>query len=199
MKIWKVSSANDLGGYDELSLVKMNEDLYKPDLLNGISRINSWAPLALYRYKKKKKSDAPNFCSGLLVLTQNAIDKLDDLIGSAVEYLPATCEDRYKNIKLVNVLNVLDALDYDKIEYRENKVTIEKYPFIEEKVRGHHIFKVYEDESHSEANVSLRIFVSEEFKKRVFEAGLKGFTFGKIWDSEGELINSFHGFEKVYT
>ncbi len=196
MQIWKVSSATKFE-YDQLSLIRMDDDLPKLKIFKGKSLSNIWTSIELYRYKKKKKCDAPNLFSGLLALTQSSIDKLDDLIGSSVEYLPVTCADRYKDLKLVNVLNVLDALDYDKILYRENNVTIEKYPFIEEKVKGQHIFKVYEDQTHSEASVSLRIFVSEEFKNRVLELGLKGFSFGKIWDSESELINSFYGYEEV--
>lgn len=54
-----------------------------------------------------------------------------------------------------------------------------KLAFIEEKVRGNHIFKLVEKKLSP-------VYVSDEFRQRVINNGLTGFKFELVWDSEAE-------------
>ena len=83
----------------------------------------------------------------------------------------------------MNITKVIDCIDYDNAEYKslpDGKIMFfTKYAFIEDKVKNQHIFKIPEFKT-------SRFFVSDEFKKRVEDTGMKGFEFRLLWDSEAE-------------
>ena len=85
----------------------------------------------------------------------------------------------------MNVLNVVDCLDYEKSEFEysprnSNKIIgFKKFAFKFDKVIGHHIFKIPE-------TLRADIFISDELKQKIENSGLKGFKFIEMWDSEKE-------------
>ena len=101
------------------------------------------------------------------------------MVGNA-EILPLDCEDG--DFFAINVVNVLDCIDYEKSKYktfRDGKRIMRfiKYAFCEEKLDGVNLFKIKD-------GVLKRPFVSEEFRKRVIDNNLIGFKFELAWDSE---------------
>ena len=83
----------------------------------------------------------------------------------------------------INVVSVLDVLDYSKSIYRifpnTNKIAIvEKYAIRNcADLKNHNIFKIV-DEPRG------RSFVSEKFKNAVEQNNLTGFLFELVWDSD---------------
>jgi hypothetical protein len=128
--------------------------------------------------KKKELGDAPCFTSP--VLSKKAVKCLKPLISENVEILPL----KFKEGKYfaVNIITVLDAIDYEKSEYitfsdKKRIMLFDKYVFIEEKVANIPIFKIV-DEKRRDG------FVSDEFKRIVEKNNLRGFKFVLVWDSE---------------
>lgn len=82
----------------------------------------------------------------------------------------------------INVINVLDAIDYEKADYktfRDGKriMAFRKYAFLSSVVLNMPIFKIVDEKTRY-------AFVSSEFKKLVEDNGLIGFKFELVWDSE---------------
>lgn len=86
----------------------------------------------------------------------------------------------------INVIAVLDALDYGKSEYLtfsdgKRIMAFSKYVFLEDVVADASIFKLKDDRSGYS-------FVSEKFKQIVEENKLSGFKLELVWDSEQESL-----------
>ena len=80
---------------------------------------------------------------------------------------------------MINILNVLDVKN-SKIKYFSdgNIMRIENFVFISEILsKNTNIFKVQGIERGE-------VFVNEETKQLIESAGLKGFIFTQVWDSE---------------
>lgn len=109
-----------------------------------------------------------------------ALEAVNDLIKDSVEILPLLCADG--EFYAINVIKVLDCIDYDKAKFErfsdgKRIMMFIKYAFIESKVRGKHIFKIIDETKRNP-------FVSDEFRQRVIDSNLKGFKFELAWDSE---------------
>lgn len=118
----------------------------------------------------REDSDFPGL---MLILAGNkkAINVLKPLIKEQVEFLPLkTDEGEYW---LVNILNVLDCFDEDKIVYRTTDIglkRIEKFAFRGDCMENQHIFKFA-------INNYSKVYVSDEFKQLVQKHELKGLKF----------------------
>ncbi|SDC80459.1 hypothetical protein SAMN04488112_11710 [Melghirimyces thermohalophilus] len=140
--------------------------------------------MEVYTLSEGQQSDFPQFWGDvtLPVFSKHALHAVHDLIKDQVEALPLKhSEHQYFAI---HVLNVVDALDYDKIEVKRmlrsgRRSGIKKYSFYPEKIKGQHIFKVYLDD-----RVQSDVLVSDEFKERVTSSSLVGYKFVEVWDSE---------------
>ena len=178
MKIWKMRFELDKYNY----LVPI-EPFTVPEIwaFDGQSLVDTWKPreFRLAKKKRQKLSDAPGF--EFLILSPRAYDILCDVMGKSIEVLDVL----YNNEKYygINILSVLDVLDYEKSEYEtfENSdriMAIDKYCFrITEELKQNHIFKIKEEEHY---------FVSDEFKTTVEKNNLKGFRFQLVWQSDTE-------------
>ena len=87
----------------------------------------------------------------------------------------------FGKVDLHTIINT-KLFDYEKAEIEKFKssgrvMSIEKYAFKPEIIKDNHIFKIVEFPK-------SEVFVSDEFKQKVEEAGLKGFKFELVWDSE---------------
>lgn len=107
---------------------------------------------------------------------------LRDLLINNAEILPLDYEEG--DFYAINVVNVMDCIDYEKLKYktfRDGKriMRFTKYVFDEGKIEGANLFKIKDEPL-------KRPFVSDEFRKRVFENYLTGFKFELAWDSEQE-------------
>lgn len=176
MKIWHLIA--DVNNYE--SLTTLNQEDWEKLKLDGKKLGNSWSPLAVSVIEESKKSDTPGLSSGAPVLSPRAISVLRELIGDVVEELPLVCSS--SEYYIINVLDVVDCIDYEKAEFKRFEhsgriMRFIKYAFKPECVKGKHIFKIIDE-------LVRRPFVSDEFRNRVIESGLVGFKFELVWDSE---------------
>ena len=60
-----------------------------------------------------------------------------------------------------------------------------KYAFIEKQVKGQGVFRIVVHES--KITISTKVFVSDRFSEKVMNAGLEGFDFIQVWDSNESI------------
>jgi len=177
MKIWRVIA--DINNFERLIESSQSNKVSLRDFI-GKSLLDSWVKPNLVVINEKgrlKRGDCPYF--GILVFSIFAIEILNDLMKDCVELLGIDCDSG--NYKIINLINVVDCLDYSKSVIQryddgERISNIKKYAFIPEKIFNQNIFVIPE-------RPRSPVFVSNEFKNRVLESGLKGFKFEEIWDS----------------
>lgn len=179
MKIWQLNF--DVDNYDNLI---PDKEFSADEILsfNGTSKEKSWIPLKVKRMEPEKGlelGDAPGFI--IPVFSEKALDILRPIIINSTEVLDLILEEgKYYGINVIAVLNVID---YSKSEYRmysdgQRIMAFRKYAFIKkEELIKHHIFKIVDEPTR-------RAFVSDKFKSIVEDSSLTGFIFKQVWDSE---------------
>lgn len=178
MKIWKLNFELDL--YDNF----VPEKEFTVEVIHsfdGREKLKNWIPIKVKRMEPEKNlilSDAPGFL--FPVFSEKALGCLYPLIKNYVEVLPLEFEEN--NYFGINIINVLDAIDYKKSDYktfRDGKriMVFKKYAFLPYVVRNMPIFKITDEKTRY-------AFVSSKFKKIVQDNGLTGFKFELVWDSE---------------
>jgi hypothetical protein len=179
MKIWELDSDRN-GGYETIVMANRKVDFpkYIKGQFNG-NPIEYWGDIKFLTHHKGKPSDIPDFSSGKPVFSRKALDALEGLLDGSAQILPII-HDQHE-LYMINVLQVLDAIDYEHsiIDRFENGTfrNIIDYAFWENKLIGQHIFKLPELRL-------IRVFVSDLFRERCLSAGLHGFKFIEVWDSE---------------
>lgn len=115
------------------------------------------------------------------VFSKKAVDILLRDHAENVQLLPVYCVSDQETYYLVNVLEFVDCIDYEKSKvtyYSTGRVmNVEEYELKPEKLKGKYLFK------RSDFPTSVPL-VTEEFKERVDRFGLTGFKMNLIWDSE---------------
>lgn len=176
MRFWELRvdpTVDELWGKDD----KSNQVMSNRKGLTGTSMKDTWEPIELVTIEPGDKGDMISYGKNTIypIFTKKTVEVLKDLIQDSVEILPIH-HDQYDGY-LVNIINVLDCLNEENTKMSKWGV-IEKYDFIEEKVKDQHIFFVYKKKT---ASPTLVPIVSDHFKQRVEESGLKGFRFTSIW------------------
>lgn len=178
MRIWQLNF--ELDEYDNLVPLQ-NFTVEEIQSFDGRKHSDNWIPIQVVRMEPEKKlelSDAPGFT--IPVFSKKALECLYPLIKNEIEVLPLIFEEReYFGI---NVIKVLDAIDYEKSIYktfRDGKriMAFKKYFFIPDKIKNVSIFKITDEKTRY-------AFVSDEFKTIVENNKLTGFKFKLVWDSE---------------
>ena len=181
MKIWRLEHASN--DYESIIPVnKMTLDEWRS--FDGQRKLENWVPIKVTRMEPKKGLPLGNiadFNSIMSVLDEKAIKILLPLIENDVELLPLEF-DEINPLYAINVIDVIDAIDYEKSEYKTfsdgNRIMrFMKYAFREEAIAGKHIFKLIDEPKNYP-------FVSDTFKDAGINAGLEGFKFRLVWDSE---------------
>jgi hypothetical protein len=118
------------------------------------------------------------------MISRKAKEILEPLICNNVEFLPLIHDITSEVYYLINVLNTVDAINYNKAVLEKLStgliIGFEKYAFLANKVEGQIIFKTFLNQRlHSST-----VLVSDEFRNKVLENNLKGFEFVEVWDSE---------------
>ncbi|MDR6227142.1 imm11 family protein [Desmospora profundinema] len=187
MKVWLLQSKLDVG-FESLQLVNFDHDYDK--YFRNIKKPNSikdvWGNVEVYTLTEGGegyKSDFPHFWGkgSAPVFSEEALNVVYDLIEDKVEALPLNHpEHKYFAI---HVLNAVDAIDYNnsivKVMKSGLRAGFKKCSFLQEKIIGQHMFKIYLDD-----RVQSEAFVSDEFKERVTSSSLVGYEFIEVWDSE---------------
>lgn len=177
MKIWILDC--DVDNYENLTW-KEELGIDYIQSFDGTEKIKNWNPMKVKRMYDRKFSNTPGLSPHIPVFDEKAIGVLDDLLIGNAEILPLDCEEG--SFYAINVINVIDCIDYEKSQYktfRDGKRIMRfiKYVFTERKIEGVNLFKIKDEPL-------KRPFVSEEFRKRVVDNDLTGFKFELAWDSE---------------
>ena len=168
----------DLDNYENLQLSKEASVEYY-QMFDGRKLRESWLNPEVKRMEPeegKKLGDAPGF--NIPVFNKRAIDVLLPLIEDDIEILPLEFEGG--ELYGINVITVLDAVDYNLSEYvtfRDGKriMAFRKYAFKKDVIYGKNIFKIIDER--------LRYaFVSEKFYDLVKEHELEGFKMEYVCD-----------------
>lgn len=180
MKVWKLDF--ELDKYDNLTFVnKLN--IEEVQSFDGSSKKVNWRNPEVVRLEPKKKlplSDAPGLYAHLPVFNEKAIKVLDKHLEKTAEMLPL--KNNEGNFFAINILKVLDCVDYDKSEFKlfrdgERIMRFKKYSFLKDKIKDCHLFKIKDEPLGSP-------FVTEDFRNAVISNELTGFIFKQVWDSE---------------
>lgn len=179
MKVYRLDF--DVDNYKSIQLCeKVDADYYQ--MFDGSSLKDCWIIPNVKVYEEDEgllEGDAPGF--NIPVLNKKALNVLYPLIKNSIELLPLRMNEEL--LYGINVITVLDAMNYDLSDYitfKDGKriMCFKKYCFIDDIVRNHDIFKI----------IDLRrgfVFVSERFYKYVLDNELKGFKMELVYDSEG--------------
>ena len=179
MKVWTFWPEN---GYEWLHPIK-ERPLEEGYTYDGRSKIKDWHPFAVRPLENKDPfGDFSTMQGAPTVISKRAAEILADLIHGQVELLPLIAADQ--EWYLLYATNMVDAVDFSKstVKFFPNSqriMWIDKLVFFADKVAGNHIFKIPQDKVSS-------IYVSDEFRQRVLDAGLTGIKFELVWDSEEE-------------
>ncbi|MGB8455800.1 MAG: DUF1629 domain-containing protein [Anaerocolumna sp.] len=182
MIIWKMDT--NLNGFASLSSLDHDKSFEISINFDGRRFGSKWNPLEYTKYYEHKElplSDAPFSVPGIPIFSIKAIECLKEVLGKNMEILPVYIDEQ--EFYLLNVLEVVDCLDYDKSEIKyfsgepKRIMKIVKYAFIEQKLNGKNIFRIKEQKR-------AGLFVTDKFKEAVEKSGLEGFEFREVWGSE---------------
>ncbi|MGB8454762.1 MAG: DUF1629 domain-containing protein [Anaerocolumna sp.] len=182
MKVWILFSILD--GFASLSSLDNNKSFEIVINFDGRSFVKEWEPLEYTKYIDEKNlplGDKPSAGPNFPIVSLKAVECLKEVLGENVEILPVYIDGQ--EFYLINKLEVLDCLDYEKseIEYFSGEpkriMEIVKYSFIEQKLKGKNIFRIKEQKKAGP-------FVTDKFKEAVEKSGLEGFEFREVWGSE---------------
>ena len=189
MKVFRVEAAHDLYDacqidYDACKKLYPHLDSYSMNLnLDGERKSSDWWRRKIVRFGELPLGDYISHLVGdAIILTYDAIQKLQTVLGEN-EILPLECD--FGDYWAVNVLNVLDCIDYDKADYklfpnqregeRPRIMRFRKYAFLPERLSDCHIFKIIDEPKSS-------IFVDEVFVNEVSKQYITGFSFNLVWE-----------------
>ncbi|WP_268627773.1 imm11 family protein [Paenibacillus alvei] len=175
MKIWKMLSS--LKSME----IEMENDEDFDVLYDGYGKfIEEWGTPKVVVTKKGRYQDFPILSGGNVVFNQKSMDKLGDLLINNAQILDVNVNKSDIDLKIVHVLHLLDAVDYNRsIPHRTLGGIVNgfnKLIFNEEAITSHDIFKIPE--------LFSSVFVSDKFRDTVLASKLKGFEFYEVWDSE---------------
>lgn len=148
--------------------------------------INNWEEYIEFKYNPNDGEIFTDYLFniyGWLVVSDKFIRLCDEYINADVQYLNINIKNELDNsiISTYKVLNILDVVDAIELEYsdysefeldNEKFISITKYAINGEKVSGHHIFRL--------KNSTMPIFVSEKIKSTIEQNNLTGFDFLEV-------------------
>ena len=165
------------------------------DIESGVSVKTRWQPLLVKKKSPKKDADIMDLSPYLsMVVTKRAKDIFEPLFGDKVEFLPLINPE--DELYVLNVLNVIDALDFKKsdvsISYYEDENwedtdEIKSASFYEPSVFKK---KLIEKEYLFKIPYNHRILFTENFKNLCYEHNIEGMTIGDEFDDEGLFFTS---------
>lgn len=175
MKIWRVLPDN--GTMVVSSIEGYDFDLYT-DFAGVSMGITDVVKLEIE--VKGKLRDFPYMGGGSLVFNKKSIEALSEMIADEVEFIDAEIIRENHKLKLINVFNLIDAIDYDRsIAERTLSGDVRgftKLNFKLEALESRNLFKTPES--------TIRIYATDKFRDAVLASKLRGLEFVEVWDSE---------------
>jgi len=178
MSVYRIRHA---GSYQYLGTLNEDESQKFP-LFNGKSLRDKWKDIPTQLFTEEHMNldgDFPYFLyGGVLVCSARAWDHLKSLISNEVEHFQLNCVNcTDRSFYALNVLNVIDCLDYSRSKIDHFKTgrikSIQNMTFLPNCYRSTNIFKIPEW-------ILSDVFVTQEFKATVEHNNLKGLIFTKI-------------------
>ncbi len=181
--VWSVSA--DVTNFNHLASRYETDPI--PPLNLGASQLESWGRRQVWYHpaefrKSKSLANFPGWSSGI-ACDAEAKENLQKLIGDHAEFLPlifasSTIVDT--TYYAINVLRMLDCLDYKRSEFTYFERTgnirkVHKFEFKLNCIGGIPIFKL-------PILRSIRTYVTDEFKQLVEKSNLTGLEFRKVWE-----------------
>lgn len=150
------------------------------DYFNGRPLSSIWKPIEIkQKYKRLPNADIQSFDGIGSVINKRTKDILSLVLKDTVEFLPLNF---YHPFYLLNVIHVLDVMDYSKstpsYSYNGKVVGFHIHAFQLDKIKDEFLFKIVES---PRSNI---FYATDNFKKIIDENGLTGLMFTEIWDSE---------------
>lgn len=150
--------------------------------LDGTPQKDTWWPRKMVRDNDLPLGDyISKLSSDVMIMQRKAIKQLASIMGN-IEILPLDCD--FGDYWAINILDVLDCIDYEKSEFVRFPATTGPNPrimkflqfaFLPEKIQGHHVFKIVDQpKSH--------IFVDDVFVEEVRKNSITGFEFIPVWE-----------------
>jgi hypothetical protein len=177
----------DANNYEVLALADSQGWGMILDHLGGLMG-HAWEPpeveiLRDEEHTNRPRSDFPSLGGVLPVFSRRAVDALRDVLTANGEILPLVCaEGEYF---AYNTLKVVDALDEERSAVKRFKdggvMRVVHHEFLPEKLHGVSVFKIPQ-------TIRSRTYVTDEFVRRVREAGLVGFNFIPVWALASEDV-----------
>ncbi|MEC0369515.1 imm11 family protein [Paenibacillus chibensis] len=145
----------------------------------GDTILSLWSPIEVITIYKKTYKDFPCYRFGKPVVSRRVKELIEPFTINEIEFLPLLHEEL--EIYMINVVNVIDCVDYDRSEillsvgvmagFRNIVFDYSKIP------AGTYFFKIRE-------MADTRVFITESFKEILESFKLKGLDFTKKYDSE---------------
>lgn len=190
MKIYEVTSNLDIFAACQINIERgqAGRSLDRVEaiwLFDGTPRKDCWSPVWL-ELVDSDNCELGDYIYGMgdgpLFLKSNVAERMLYLFKNA-EILSVKCD--FGNYCIVNILDVLDCIDYSKADaiYFKSSLNSEtprvmrfkSYAFDREKIGDCHIFKIVEFPC-------TTIFADEVFVQAIEEMGITGFEFNLIWE-----------------
>lgn len=142
---------------------------------DGSSLRSSWKPLVVQVFHKEEDppaSDYPSLALHIPVFSKRATLVLKEMLDKHGELLPLLCrEGEYHAYNVTRVLDILNEGNSNLVRFTSGRIlNIEDYSFNFAELGDYPIFKLPQ-------TPLMDVFVTEEFKHKVEELGLTGFTF----------------------
>jgi len=147
-----------------------------------------WSPLKVEilrddEHKDRLPSDFPSLGGVLPVFSRRAVEALKDVLTANGEILPLDCPEG--DYLAYNTRKIVDALDEGRSALKRFKdggvMHVVHYEFHPSRLDEVSIFKIPQ-------TVRSRTYVTDEFVRRVREAGLAGFNFVPVWALASEDV-----------
>jgi hypothetical protein len=158
--------------------------------LVGASVADTWQPLQV-EFIKDENADGAEFgdfpsLGSVPCFSGSAVLRLKDVLERNGELLPLHCSDG--EFFLWNVTNRVDTLDVEASEvvrFSDGGIMrLERYEFRQHLIMHEEAFRI--------PQLRSIIFVTDQFRRRVEESGLRGFNFRSVWSS-GETAGASSG------
>lgn len=169
MKIYKVDVSSD---YCAIAPNKLIPEITR--MFNAGVLVDDDFSVELRRHNKKPVPDI-SFAYGMIV-SPIAYEKLYPLLQGKVQVL--ICPFENSNYYMLNVIDVLDALDMNKSEVMQftKNFAVVKHVFDPNIIEDHHLFAIKGEH--------IVKYVSQAFVDIVQSNGLTGINFKLVWDSD---------------
>jgi hypothetical protein len=186
MQLWKIGyEANE---YNILTFVDDRLLTEEKGIYDGRSKIKDWEEISFKRQDSSGVAGTNVFWSvmDMPIVDEKVLNIIQSAVKNEIEILPIKIEDKEysdKQFFIINVVNKLDCIDFDRSKYKtfadkERIMWFTEYVFKDEVIRNQDIFI-------AEGDATLRsVYISNTLKELLENEDIKGFIFELIYDSE---------------